>query len=58
MKFGSAVAIYFITGWVCLFVVLPFGAGTFALLFADTGTFLAFALAMLIALRSPLATSL
>ena len=25
MKFGSAVAIYFITWWVCLFVVLPFG---------------------------------
>ena len=25
MKFGSAVAIYFITWWVCLFIVLPFG---------------------------------
>ena len=25
MKFGSAVAIYFITWWVCLFVVLPWG---------------------------------
>ena len=25
MKFGSAIAIYFITWWVCLFVVLPFG---------------------------------
>ena len=25
MKFGSAVAIYFITWWVCLFMVLPWG---------------------------------
>lgn len=25
MRFGSAIAIYFITWWVCLFVVLPFG---------------------------------
>ena len=25
MKFGSAIAIYFIIWWVCLFVVLPFG---------------------------------
>lgn len=25
MKLGSAIAIYFITWWVCLFVVLPFG---------------------------------
>lgn len=25
MKFGSAIAIYFITWWVCLFIVLPFG---------------------------------
>ncbi|MCA3562330.1 MAG: DUF1467 family protein [Aestuariivirga sp.] len=25
MKFGSAVAIYFITWWVCLFIVLPWG---------------------------------
>lgn len=25
MKFGSAVAIYFIIWWVCLFMVLPWG---------------------------------
>ena len=25
MKLGSAIAIYFIIWWVCLFVVLPFG---------------------------------
>lgn len=25
MKLGSAIAIYFITWWVCLFLVLPFG---------------------------------
>ena len=28
MKFGSAIAIYFITWWVCLFIVLPFGVKT------------------------------
>ena len=25
MKFGSAIAIYFITWWMCLFLVLPWG---------------------------------
>ena len=25
MKLGSAIAIYFITWWVCLFMVLPWG---------------------------------
>jgi predicted secreted protein len=25
MKFGSAIAIYFITWWMCLFMVLPWG---------------------------------
>ena len=25
MKLGSAIAVYFITWWVCLFMVLPFG---------------------------------
>ena len=25
MKLASAIAIYFITWWVCLFIVLPFG---------------------------------